>query len=544
MKKSKVFTGKRKFPLPAIAQLSLLLFSAHSWGMASAPSPADGQERWAQQCADLAALSLPSYDLDIKSASYITDASQLTTRDLPEADKAAFKPFCKIEGYFERRAGVNNKQYAIGFGISLPENWNGRYLFQGGGALNGLIREPLGNRATGDTPALFRGYAVVSTDSGHQSDAIFNHDFFEDQKALLNFYSQAIYKTTLLTKKIVTDFYGDAPQHTYFVGCSTGGREAMTMSQRYPELFDGIIAGAPAMRTNYSEIADLWSARSLRSISKDGKSSPFSAPQQQRIVDSLLKQCDARDGLDDGLIMDPSGCDFDPAELQCPAGKQGDSCLSEIQVNALKRAFGGPKLASGENIYPGFFYDTGIAATGEHGVPGLLQGVAGPLGKPRMDEPFDMQRELAIAQDFPLAPGNATLTNLSTFAAVGGKLMFFHGVSDPWFSAKDTFQYFNDMAEKNGGLKEVQDWAQFYFVPGMGHCQGGEKALDNFDMLTALEAWVEQDKQPASVPATSTAYPELKRPLCPHPSVSSYRGKGDTNNVESFECHVPASSKQ
>jgi len=238
--------------------------------------------------------------------------------------------------------------------------------------------------------------------------------------------------------------------------------------------------------------------------------------------------------------MDTPGCDFDPAVLQCRAGPQGDDCLTPTQINALKRAFGGPKLANGENVYPGFFYDTGINARGERAIPGLLKGVAGPLGKARMNQPFDMERELAIAGDFPLAPGNSTLKNLSTFAATGRKLMFFHGVSDPWFSARDTLGYYTDMAERNGGLNKVRDWAHFYFVPGMGHCRGGEKALDHFDMLSALVDWVEEGKKPESVPATSSTTPDISRPLCPYPEVSSYRGQGDQRKLDSFECRPPA----
>jgi len=187
------------------------LLCGNALGLATTPA-GDRSEELAARCMDMASLSLPDYDLEITTASYVRDAEQIRSSELDERAKKSFVPFCKIEGYFERRTGANDTPYAIGFGVSLPENWNGRYLFQGGGALNGLIREPLGGLASGDSPALFRGFAVVSTDSGHQSDAVFNHDFFEDQKALLNFYSQAVHKTTNLTKKIVSRYYGDAQQ--------------------------------------------------------------------------------------------------------------------------------------------------------------------------------------------------------------------------------------------------------------------------------------------------------------------------------------------
>ncbi|WP_187276630.1 tannase/feruloyl esterase family alpha/beta hydrolase [Parahaliea maris] len=478
-------------------------------------------------------------DLEIVTAVHVTAVSDLPGELAGQVSAEVFRPYCRIRGYFEKRTGAGQKPYAIGFGISLPDDWNGRFLFQGGGGLNGLVREPLGALASGDVPALFRGFAVVSTDSGHQSDTVFDVTFFQDQQALLNFYSQAVYKTTLLGNRMVSHYYEAEPKHQYFSGCSTGGREGMTMSQRYPDLFDGIIVGAPARRTNYSEIADLWSAKTLQALSSANGGVPFSEAQQALIVDSLLQQCDSLDGLEDGFVMDVAGCDFDPAVLQCTGEGTSQGCLSQQQVKALGEAFAGPRLASGENIYPGFYYDTGISAKAEHGIPGLLQGVAGPLGKARIDQPFDLQREIDIAENFPLAPGNATLKNLTTFAGSGHKLFFFHGVSDPWFSAKDTQGYYLDMAEDNGGLEAVKRWSKLYFVPGMGHCHGGERALDRFDMLSPLVDWVESGSEPERIPAWSTVTTDTRRRLCPYPDVSRYRGEGDPNREDSFQCVPP-----
>lgn len=491
-------------------------------------------------CESLKKITVPGFDVEISSAVYIDDPDKIPSSGKEahgedQLNNQMFTPYCNLKGYFEKRIGVDDKPYAIGFGLALPDNWNGRFLFQGGGALNGLIREPLGARAAGDTPALFQGFAVASTDSGHQSESIFNTDFFADQQSLLNFYSQAIVKTTQLTRDIVHQFYKDKPQHSYFVGCSTGGREAMTMSQRYPLLFDGIIAGAPARQTNYSEIADLWSAKALRST-VTGNEPPFSHRQQQLIVNTLLEQCDDKDGLKDGMIFNQSACHFEPSSLQCDNSNQGGECLTEQQVNALDKAFAGPRLASGENIYPGFFYDTGINASAKTGIPGLLEAIAGPLGRARMGQPFDLTREIAHAEKFPLAPGNATLTNLSSFAAAGHKLMFFHGVSDPWFSAKDTIGYYNDMVKDNGGMKSVKNWSHLYLVPGMGHCQGGTQALDEFNMLEALVDWVEEDRAPSQITATGKALPGRSRPLCAYPSHAQYKGTGDSENASSFEC--------
>jgi len=492
------------------------------------------------RCEALIGYSAGHGDVEVVRAEYIGKARNLPGDAKGDLAAGDFRPYCGIRGYFEKRTGANGKPYAIGFGISLPDDWNGRFLFQGGGGLNGVVREPLGALAAGETAALFRGFAVVTTDSGHQSDSRFDVGFFEDQKALLNFYSQAVYKTTFIASRILAGYYGSAPEHRYFVGCSTGGREGMTMSQRYPELFDGIIVGAPARQTNYSEIADLWSAKQLQAVAEENGGQPFTAAQQELIVDSLLQRCDTLDGLADGLIMDVEACDFDPATLRCQVAKSGEACLSDKQASALHEAFSGPRLDNGENVYPGFYYDTGIKAKAKHGIPGLLQGVAGPLGRARVNQPFDLQRELDIAREFPLAPGNAYLKRLSTFAATGRKLIFFHGVSDPWFSARDTLNYYRDMAAEHGGLARVSRWSKLYLVPGMGHCRGGERALDTFNMLPALVEWVESGVEPRKITAWSSSASETRRPLCPYPGVSQYRGKGDINLASSFECREPA----
>lgn len=487
------------------------------------------------RCETLTALTLPGSDMSIDSARYVSSADQLSPANrLSEAQKANFAPFCQLTGQVEKRVGANDQAYAIGFGLSLPDDWNGKFLFQGGGGLNGLVRDPIGALAAGDIPAVFRGFAVASTDSGHQSDTVFDTRFFADQQAMLNFYWRAVAKTTAIAEQLIPMLYQQDAQTSYFVGCSTGGREAMSMSQRFPNLYDGIIAGAPARTTNLSEIADLWSANRLRQAAKPGEP-VFSAQQQDYIVDSLLEKCDALDGQNDGLIFATAQCDFNPKALQCSADNHNAMCLSPTQSDALADAFAGPKDSDGNNVYPGFYFDSGIRDGREHGLPGLLQAVAGPLGRARQDLPFDIQREMAIAKDFPLAAGNAVLTNLSTFAQQGNKIMFFHGASDPWFSAKDTLNYFNAMQAHNGGAETASEWSQFYFVPGMGHCGGGDHTLDSFDMLSALTDWVENDKTPQQVVASGTSMPGISRPLCPYPTVTTYVD-GDPALASSYQC--------
>ena len=522
-----------------------LIMASSSTVYASPTQEDNSVKKGLSRCEAFASLTSKQYDdLEITDTRYIDSAELVDAKKnrLTSEQIAAFKPYCQLTGYFEKRTGVNDHPYAIGFGLSLPDDWNGKFLFQGGGGLNGVIRDPLGSLAAGKVPALFRGYAVASSDGGHQSDTVFNPYFFDDQKALLDFYSGAVEKSTHVALELVEQVYKQDPSQAYFVGCSTGGREAMTMSQRAPELFDGIIVGAPARQTNFSELANLWSAKRLAQANPNKKGTPFSPTQQQAIVKELLAQCDANDGLADGLIFDVEGCDFEPENLMCEENNSTDACLNQNQISALNDAFGGPRTSDGQQVYPGFYFDTGIVATGERSIPGLLQAKSGPLLSVYMDEDFDMQKQVDIAKNLPLAPGNAVITNLTTFAHNGGKIMFFHGVSDPWFSAKDTFQYFQAMQENSGGSAEADEWSQFYFVPGMGHCGGGEQALDNFDMLSELDNWVVEQQQPVSVTATGESMPGISRPLCPHPKVPIYDGQGETDNDSSFTCKIPDES--
>jgi len=447
---------------------------------------------------------------------------------------------CRVEGVIEPRTGVNGVAYGIRFALALPVEWNGRFLFQGGGGLNGNVAPPLGGGAAGGTPALARGFAVVTTDTGHQG-AVFDGSFFADQEAALNFLWLANGKVTNVAKLLIAEYYDRALEHSYFVGCSTGGREAMIMSQRYPTYFDGLISGAPAMRTGLSNLGMRSVAVALSAaMQRDANGAPvpgsaLSGSDKQLIVDSLLKTCDADDGLADGLIFDPLACDFDPTALVC-SGAKNDSCLSPVQANSVKQALSGPKTAGGRQVYPGYLYDTGITTTAPGAIPGVLNGAASPVGARMPPTTQDVDAEAAQLLGEPSTLGDtAGWTNLSTFSGHGGKLLFYHGVSDPWFSSLDTLQYYEKVAAASGGLEATRDWSRLYLVPGMGHCGGGA-ALDQFDALSAIVAWVENGHAPDRIVATGNAFPGRSRPLCPHPQHAHYKGSGDPEDAASFEC--------
>ncbi|MEJ2110314.1 MAG: tannase/feruloyl esterase family alpha/beta hydrolase [Acidobacteriota bacterium] len=493
-----------------------------------------------EKCSELISFEMPGTSLEITRAEKMAES---ISKPSPSGGYAGTLPaHCRIDGAIDKRIGSDGKPYAIGFAITLPDSWNGRFLFQGGGGLNGSVREPIGAATAGDQPALAQGFAVVSTDSGHQSDSAFDSSFFSDQEASLNFLYKAIGKVTVVAKRIIREYYQSPPEYSYFVGCSTGGREAMIMSQRYPDYFDGIVAGAPAMRTNFSNLADRFVAVTLNQAApadENGKVVPgagYSDQDKAFVVQSFLDACDGYDGIEDGMVFNIQACGFDPLSFICRSNAK-ENCLTAKQADVLKKAFAGPRDSRGHQVYPGFYFDTGIAAS--RGLPGLLNATSGPVGPPFTETTMDVDRASIQAADAIAAVGDSTWINLSTFSSGGGKLLFYHGVSDPWFSAKDTQEYYQKMAEENGGVEKVLNWSRLYLGPGMGHCSGGEKALDTFNMLDAVVNWVEKDIAPDRIEATGRAFPGRSRPLCPFPEYAHYTGEGDPEDASNFECFLP-----
>lgn len=509
------------------------------------PAAAQRQRSPLDSCSDLSRLQLPGVTMTISKTEDIPAAPAGTVKLSPGANPiaAAMPEYCLASGEIDPHTGADGKHYAIGFAIALPHPWNGRFLFQGGGGLDGTVNPPLGSTAAGGDPALARGFAVVSTDSGHKGSG-FDPSFLKDQQASLDFAYIAIGKVTVAAKQIIAHFYGEPARHSYFVGCSTGGREAMIVSQRYPTYFNGVVSGDPAMRTGNSNDADARIAVAFNQIApKDASGNPmpgkvFSDSDRKLLVNSILQQCDSKDGIKDGMIFDAEACHYDPAILECQGAKT-DTCFTAQQVGALHKAFSPLKDTIGHEIYPAFPYDTGITASGPHLVPGLVPSgtVSSPFGPDRATS-YDADKAEAILEANPTSGVTNTYswTNLSTFSGRGGKLLFFHGLSDPWFSPLDTLGYYLKMAKANGGVDQVQTWSRIYLVPGMNHCGGGPATLDNFDMLSAVVHWVEKGTPPDSVIATGKDFPGRSRPLCAYPKHAQYKGSGDPQEAENFVC--------
>ncbi len=466
------------------------------------------------------------------------------------------KPHCVVTGEIGARTGSDGKPYGIKFQLRLPNQWNNGFLYQGGGGMDGFIAPALGGvpfRASTATPALMRGYAVVSTDSGHPTPTA---EFAADQQARLDYAYASIGKVTATSKKLIQQIYGSKPKNNVFMGCSNGGRAAMIAAQRYPLEFNGVIAANPGFRLSRAAIAEVWDTKAFMEVAPTNEkgekilANAFTQQDLDVVRNVLMERCDAKDGLADGVINHWESCDFKPQMVQCSADKK-ENCLTEAQVSALDKIFNGAKNSQGEAIYSGWYYDSGInqkgwrdwklgySQTAEANARNVTLGSGSMLWyfltppQPDFDlSQFDFDKD--TLKTYQTATINdAVSTDLSSFKANGGKLIIVTGASDPVFSALDQVNWFKQL---NQDTKQATDFSRLFVVPGLTHCGGGE-AFDNFDPLTALESWQNKGKAPEKLIATSSVevFKDKSMPICAYPTAATYVG-GDKNKAESFEC--------
>ena len=478
--------------------------------------------------------------------------------------KAAMPAHCLVQGVIGARTGVAGQAYGTHFELRLPSPWNGRFLFQGGGGMDGVVGQALGAipfRGASALPALDRGYAVVATDSGHTGKDNSDSRFGVDQQARLDYAYAAIGSVTAQAKAMILAYYGKAPQHSVFMGCSNGGRAALVAAQRYPTQFDGIIAGDPGLRLSRAAVAQAWDTQQFSRVAPlTAEGQPILAQaltqaDQDLIAKGLLAQCDGLDGVKDGSIDAMSRCHFDPAVLACKAGQQQD-CLSQAKVDALHAVFNGAHDSHGQALYSDWPWDAGIASdgwrvwklgsstTGQANArnatltPGSLGLYFMTPATPNLDLAhfnFD-QAVQSTAQT--AAINDAVATQYSSFTQGGGKLLVIQGNSDPVFSANDLRRYWAQLTADNGGRPATEQWARLFMVPGMTHCGDGP-ALDDIDPLTAMEAWQDKRQPPARLLASGSAFPGRTRPLCAYPLEAHFMGKGDSQQAEGFACQEP-----
>lgn len=468
---------------------------------------------------------------------------------------------CRVNGAINERIGADGKPYAIKFELRLPNNWQGDFLFQGGGGLDGFVANAVGSipvHGATAAPALQRGFAVVSMDGGHEGR---NAQFAYDQQARLDYAYQAIGKVTTTAKAMISHYYHQQISQSYFMGCSNGGREAMLAAERYPTEFNGVIVGDPGFRLSHAAIGEVWDTQALTAVApKDKQDRPilaqaFSDAELKLVSNAILAECDDKDGLKDGLINNYPACHFNPVVVQC---KQGESanCLSKAKVDALAKVFSGAKDSHGNALYASWPYDAGISAKGwrnwklgdsnDATKPNALNIVLGRdsmvnyyMTPPMPDfdlAKFDFDKDPARIQE-TAAINDATSTYLNTFEKHGGKILIYQGVSDPVFSTDDIKDWYNQVEQNTSGGDKIaqREWARLFMVPGMTHCGDGP-ALDDFDPLTAMQNWVEKHQAPEQIIAQGKAFPGKQQPLCVYPKVAYYKGKGNINQASSFEC--------
>lgn len=457
----------------------------------------------------------------------------------------------------------------IKFEVWLPETgWNGRYQQAGNGGWAGAI--PVASLAA----AVRRGFAAAGTDDGHEAGPLGGAAWAVGHpEKLIDFGHRAVHETAVNAKAITRAYYGKDATQNYFFGCSDGGREALMEAQRYPEDFNGIIAGAPAYDWSHHFTGFIWNEQALL---KDAASTipPAKLP---AIEKAALAACDALDGVRDGLVEDPRVCRFDPVVLTCQ-GADGPDCLTAPQVAALSRIYEGPKNPrTGKQIYPGYSPGTEAAPGSWTGwivmaaTDKAIQFYFGNsfFGQAVFEDPKWDFRTLNFDSDVELADRKAGIhlnsanPDLRSFRAHGGKMITYHGWGDAAIAPLSSIEYYENVRTfltrypdaRNSGSPAVEDFYRLFMVPGMGHCGGGygpnsfgnagtPASLDpEHDVLAALERWVEEGVAPERLIGTGKVVGDpskkLTRPLCPYPQVARYKGTGDPNDAASFSCAAP-----
>ena len=340
-------------------------------------APLAAQSHSADPCAALSGLKIGGTEIT-KAA--LVPAGTAVPPPYPGAPSIGPLPaHCRVDGIINRRKGVDGVEFGIGFALALPENaaWNGDFMMQGGGGGNGIIAYPAGANYAGDEPALSRGFAVASTDTGHKAKTgAFDFTFMRDQQAYLDFAFLANAEVAGVAKQIIGHYYAKPAAYSYFVGCSTGGREGMILSQRYPTVFNGIVSGDPAMRTGLSNLAIAqWIPVAYNQAApKDASGKPqidkfLTDDDRKLFMDALMKQCDAKDGVADGMISDPLGCDFDPRSSRAsPASPTLASLLRKPLLS--RKPSPDRRMPMARRSIPAFFMTRALRSKASH--PGLL----------------------------------------------------------------------------------------------------------------------------------------------------------------------------
>ena len=467
----------------------------------------------------------------------IFPGAKITGAHLAPADPAHGLPaYCEVRGVASPTPGSH-----IGVVYRMPEAWNGKMLGIGGGGWAGNVALEAASEG------LAEGYATAQTDAGHPgADGLdmswaLTPSGTPNADATADFAYRAVHVMTTLGKRVLDLYYGKPLLKAYFQGCSTGGRQGLMEVQRYPDDYDGVIAGDPV----YDFLVQTSAVMRTQFFHLDPDSNLLPA-QASLLNRAVLEACDALDGLKDGIITDPRACGWDPVALQCKAGQSPPDCLTAKQVATARKAYEGLKGSNGQVIAWPLMRGGELDWVGRSiGNPRAPLGLNAALGARAMQYLIyaDPQRDLltlspeAMMRDIAASPYAPTYEakdpDIRAFAARGGKLLLYHGAYDPGPSVLSTVRYFDAAKGKLGG-RAAQ--VQLFLVPGMYHCRGGP-GPDQFKTLDTLDRWVTASRTPTMI-AASNKDTGLQRPLCPYPALPAYDGKGDPKTLGSFACRA------
>jgi feruloyl esterase len=482
-------------------------------------------------CEGLAALQLPH--TTITKAELVTAGQFVPTTGKPLTDLPAF---CRVTATLKPSADSD-----IRVEIWMPQSgWNERFNGTGNGGFAGNISY------IALAEGLRSGYAVANTDMGMATPPGATASIFINRaERWVDWGYRATHEMTLAAKQIVRAYYARDAKRSYFTGCSTGGEQALMESQRYPDDYDGIVAGAAANDRTGVHVSILWNF----AVNEKTAASYLPAASRSLLSHAVMNACDALDGVKDGVIADPTKCQFDPASLQCKEPDQ-QNCLTSAQVQTAKEIYSGPSNPrTGDSLYPGLPRGSEFGWDGLDRTPGptamppyapIFQWVFGPDWNWRQ---FDFDHQDAIFTQKLAAMVNATSPDIDTFRAHGHKLLIYHGWADWLVAPGETINYYNAVLTRAKDDPTINQSVRLFMVPGMSHCSGGPGAT-HFDALGAVVDWVEHGVAPDKIiagtlpPADSTGVVNTQRPLCPYPRTAQYQGSGSTNDASSFACTV------
>lgn len=481
--------------------------------------------------------------VDYTSARYQPKTScqsmrSLTTTGYSVVSARAVDGVCRVSGIIPGE---------IRFEVNLPDNWNGRTLMFGNGGLAGQPASDPGVLAMRDG-VLAHNFASVYSDNGHDARVEPGASFaFNNVAKLIDYGYRAVHLTQVTAEQLVKTYYERDHRHSYFMGCSNGGRQALMAAQRFPDDFDGILAGAPANDFTGLKFSQ---AHRMRAI----LDSDMNLTKATRLGDHILEACDGSDGLEDGLISDPTQCKFQPEDLPACDDEVSDDCYTQRDIQALN-TFYSSIVVGDKEVYPPFPVGSEVTGAQSFGsFPGWVPWVINPRGRPILDvlgsEFFryivfvkDDPNRVWTEIDFSEAPDNLGFTrevldavdpDLASFKKSGGKMISYFGWADPDINPLSAIKYH---AEVSQTVSDTDDFYRLFMVPGMFHCGGGPGPSD-FDAITPLVEWVEKGLSPASILASHKRDDQSisTRPLCPHPQRAKFDGSGDVNAASSFSC--------